>query len=94
MHNVSADDSGIEAKPGKLALGWESVDPSLRFHFIRYRDIHNLLTGSALNTMTAKFVEVYSKRIEKVTRFKDDEWTEADDLYAWLKGYLPSFRDI
>lgn len=44
--------------------------------------------------MTAKFVEVYSKRIEKVTQFKDDEWTEVDDLYAWLKGYLPSFRDI
>ncbi|KAH7142831.1 cytochrome P450 [Dactylonectria estremocensis] len=80
-----ADDSGTEAKP---APGWESVDPSVRFHFIQHRDIHNLLTGSSLNTMTAKFVEVYSKRIERDTRFKDDEWSEVDDLYAWLKDNL------
>ncbi|KAM5349734.1 hypothetical protein ACJ41O_006239 [Fusarium nematophilum] len=81
----AGDDSGTDAKP---AAGWEGVDPSHRFHFTQHRDLHSLLAGSSLNAMTGKFVEVYSKRIEKDARFKEEEWVAVDDLYAWLKDGL------
>ncbi|KAI1046556.1 hypothetical protein LB505_013353 [Fusarium chuoi] len=64
------------------------VDPSKRFDFVQHRDLHALLTGGPLNSMTAKFVEVYSDMIEKDTSFSEGEWTEVDDLYEWLKNNL------
>ncbi|KAK7432021.1 hypothetical protein QQZ08_001311 [Neonectria magnoliae] len=80
-----ADDSGTDAKP---LPGWEHIDPAQRFHFTQHRDLHALLTGSSLRAMTEKFVEVYSERIERDTRFKEGEWTEVDDLYGVLKDSL------
>ncbi|EWZ29436.1 cytochrome P450 [Fusarium oxysporum Fo47] len=64
------------------------VDPLKRFDFVQHRDLHALLTGGPLNSMTAKFVEVYSDIIEKDTRLNEDDWTEVDDLYEWLKNNL------
>ncbi|QGI70699.1 hypothetical protein CEK26_003033 [Fusarium fujikuroi] len=64
------------------------VDPLKRFDFVHHRDLHALLTGGPLNSMTAKFVEVYSDMIEKDTSFSEGEWTEVDDLYEWLKNNL------
>ncbi|KAM0081036.1 hypothetical protein ACKRZS_006802 [Fusarium odoratissimum] len=64
------------------------VDPLKRFDFVQHRDLHALLTGGPLNSMTAKFVEVYSDIIERDTRLNEDDWTEVDDLYEWLKNNL------
>ncbi|KAF4442461.1 7-alpha-hydroxycholest-4-en-3-one 12-alpha-hydroxylase [Fusarium austroafricanum] len=82
-----ADDSGFDAKP---APGWEDVDPLKRFHFVQHCDMHTYLTGNALKTMSTKFTEVYTKNIEKDTMFREDEWTEIDDLWGWLRNNVLS----
>ncbi|KAF4969796.1 hypothetical protein FSARC_3021 [Fusarium sarcochroum] len=83
---IYADDgSGVDTKP---APGWEHVEPLHRFHFVQHRDLHTLMAGSALNAMIGKFTEVFSKNIEKDTRFSEDEWVEVDDLYDWFKNSL------
>ncbi|KAM0321290.1 hypothetical protein ACHAPQ_009513 [Fusarium lateritium] len=81
----AGDDSGFDAKP---APGWENVEPMKRFHFVQHRDMHSFLTGSSLNAMTGKFVEVYSRNIDQDTKFHEDQWIEIDDLYEWLKNSL------
>ncbi|KAL6916309.1 hypothetical protein FSST1_007804 [Fusarium sambucinum] len=81
----AGDDSGVDVKP---APGWEHVEQTRRFHFVQHRQLNTFLSGSALNTMTGKFLEVYSDHIAQDTTFRDREWVEVDDLYAWFKNHL------
>ncbi|KAF5023410.1 hypothetical protein F66182_4510 [Fusarium sp. NRRL 66182] len=81
----AGDDSGVDAKP---APGWEHVEPSMRYHHVQHRDLHTLMTGSSLEAISGKFIQVYSSSIAQDSRFGEDQWTEVDDLYDWLKNSL------
>lgn len=81
------DGSGANAKP---LDGWEHMDPSQRVFYNQHRDVHNLLNGTALDGMTARFVANLTARLRTTPLVGDssEEWTELPDLFAFLRGEM------
>ncbi|KAK1826202.1 cholesterol 7-alpha-monooxygenase [Podospora conica] len=77
------DDSGIHAKP---LPGFESFPPAHRVFFAQHRDLHNLLTGTALDVMTSRFITLYSSHLHSTPSLpRTTDWTPLPDLYAFLR---------
>ncbi|SPO02204.1 related to cytochrome p450 7a1 [Cephalotrichum gorgonifer] len=79
----AADESGIFAQP---APGHEGADPAKRLWHIVHRDLQTHLSGTPVNIMTAKFAEMFARRITGSNpNVRSGEWTELPDLYAFLR---------
>jgi hypothetical protein len=92
MHVIYQDDSGINAKP---LPGFETMDPKSRLFHNQHRDLHNLLSGSALDDMTARFIDIYSKQLRETdtipklgSQSLPQQWTSHPDLYAFLRDEM------
>ncbi|KAK0648898.1 cytochrome P450 [Cercophora newfieldiana] len=90
MNVIYRDDSGINAKPLE---GFENMDPKHRLMHNNHRDLHNLLSGSALDVMTARFVEIYSdqtreSQVVPKSQSSNKEWTQLPDLYEFLRDEM------
>lgn len=75
-----ADRSEIGQVP---AEGWEGVEPERRLWYMVHRDLQTHLSGNAVNAMTAKFVEVFKRRLGSHGDARD-EWTTLPDLNVFL----------
>ncbi|GAB1317368.1 hypothetical protein MFIFM68171_07578 [Madurella fahalii] len=78
------DGSGGNAKPLE---GWEHMDPAHRIFYHQHRDLHAMLNGAALDSMTTRFIATYTNRLRK-TPLVSDEWIELPDLFAFLRGEM------
>lgn len=76
------DDSGIHTKP---LPGFESFPAPHRVFFTQHRDLHALLSGTALDVMTARFVTLYSAQLRGTPTVPPTGWTDLPDLYAFLR---------
>lgn len=76
-----ADKSGIAPL---RAPGWEGVDPEKRLWHIVHRDLQTHQSGSAVNVMTAKFAEVFARRLGGHCDVRD-EWRTLPDLNTFLR---------
>jgi hypothetical protein len=82
---LDADDSGILANPHPSS---SVVEPHRRIWYQSHRILHLNLTGSALNRMTACFMETLSEQMANNKDIGYDEWTTLPDFYGFLKSEL------
>ncbi|KAK0611035.1 cytochrome P450 [Immersiella caudata] len=87
MHVIYQDDSGVNAEP---LPGFEGMGPKARLFHNQHRDLHNLLSGSALDDMAARFVDIYSKQISESDSLPQSQvgWTQIPDFYALLRDEM------
>lgn len=86
MEFIYRDDSGINQKP---LGGFKNFPESKRPFYNQHRDYHSFLSGSALDDMTVRFVDVYSRQLRGMKRVpKGKGWVEVGDLYTFLKDEM------
>ncbi|KAK3322012.1 cytochrome P450 [Apodospora peruviana] len=79
------DDSGSATKP---ASGYEDMDPRHRYFYTAHRLTATLLSGTALDAMTALFVANFTKRLRTTGEVSEESWTEIPDLYRFLRDHM------
>lgn len=78
-----ADDSGSQPKP----LPGSSIKPENRIFFHQHQSTHKYLNGHALNLMTERLVESFSKQLRQAQDITE-EWTDMPDFWLWFRGNM------
>jgi hypothetical protein len=79
------DKSGINAHPKP---GTGDTKPAERIFHVQHRVLHQHLSGASLDTMTTRYVQIFTDRIKNVSCIKHREWTELPDLFELLKSEM------